>query len=104
MLYRKISKETGEFIEDVIFESHPINDEEFEFVRDEPPSGLYKKIWKGGKWVEGMTPAEIKSKKDSFSKPTAKSFKSMSRVEKDVLLEEIAKQMGLIQNERVVLP
>ena len=104
MLYRQVKKATGEFIQDVIFDKPPTMNDEFEFVKDEPPSGLYKKIWEGGKWVEGMTHEEIKAKKDSFTKPTVKSFKSMSRGEKDALLEEIAKQTGLIQDERVVLP
>ena len=104
MLYRQVKKATGEFIQDVIFDAPPTMNDEFEFVKDEPPSGIYKKIWKGGKWVEGMTPAEIKAKKNSFTKPKLKEFKTLSTKEKDALLEEIAKRMGLIQNERVVLP
>ena len=104
MLYRQVKKATGEFIQDVIFDEPPKMNDEFEFVKDEPPSGLYKKIWNGGKWVEGMVPAEIQAKKNSFIKPKLKEFKTLSTKEKDALLEEIAKQMGLIQNEKVVLP
>lgn len=104
MLYRQVKKTTGEFIQDVIFDAEPQSNDEFEFVTDEPSSALYKKIWKDDKWVEGLSVAEIQAKKDSFTKPTLKEFKTLSTGEKDALLEEVAKRMGLIQNERVVLP
>ena len=40
------SVKKGEFY--AISQNKQGNDEEFEFVRDEPPSGLYKKMWNGG--------------------------------------------------------
>lgn len=104
MLYHKVDAETGEFIEDVILESHPIDDAEFQFVSDDVPHGIYKKVWKNGKWVEGFTVEEIEAKKNSEPKPTMKSFKSMTRSEKDALLEKVVNQMGLIEDGKVVLP
>lgn len=104
MLYRQVKKTTGEFIQDVIFDGEPQLNDEFEFVSVEPPSGIYKHIWKNGKWMEGLSPAEIQAKKDSFTQPKLKDFKTMSTGEKDALLEEIAKRMGLIENGKVVLP
>lgn len=104
MLYHKVDAETGEFIEDVILESHPIDDAEFQYVIDDVPHGIYKKTWDGSKWVEGLSVEEIESKKKAPVQPTVKQFKAMTRAEKDVLLEALVTQMGLIENERVILP
>ena len=64
-LFRKIDTTTGNFIEDVIFESHPtVLDAEGnaqldpQYVEEAPPQGLYLPRWTGTEWVEGGTAPE----------------------------------------------
>ena len=59
-LYRKIDPITGNFIEDVIFESHPtVLDAEgntvldAQYVEEAPKQGFYLPRWNGTEWVEG---------------------------------------------------
>ena len=59
-LYRKIDPITGNFIEDVIFESHPtVLDAEgntvldAQYVEQAPQQGFYLPRWNGAEWVEG---------------------------------------------------
>ena len=68
-LYRKIDPTTGNFLEDVLFESHPflmetilvdVTDEEGvntqldpQYVEEAPPQGLYLPRYLNGEWVEG---------------------------------------------------
>ena len=59
-LFRKIDPITGNFIEDVIFESHPtVLDAEgntvldAQYVEDAPKQGFYFPRWNGTEWVEG---------------------------------------------------
>lgn len=59
-LFRKIDPITGNFIEDVIFESHPtVLDAEgntvldAQFVEEAPQQGFYLPRWTGTEWVEG---------------------------------------------------
>lgn len=76
-LFRKIDTVTGNFLEDVLFESHPILMGEFtveeideetgetiqyaeqkpltdaEYVEEAPPQGLYLPRYLNGAWVEG---------------------------------------------------
>ena len=59
-LYRKIDPITGNFIEDVIFESHPtVLDAEgntvldAQFVEEAPQQGFYLPRWNGTEWEEG---------------------------------------------------
>ena len=59
-LFRKIDPITGNFIEDVIFESHPtVLDAEgntvldAQFVEEAPQQGFYLPRWNGAEWVEG---------------------------------------------------
>ena len=62
-LFRKIDTTTGNFIEDVIFESHPtVLDAEgntildAQFVEEAPQQGFYLPRWNGTEWVEGGEP------------------------------------------------
>ena len=67
-LFRKIDTTTGNFLEDVIFESHPtLVDGELDpqYIEEAPEQGLYKPKWDGDKWVEGATQEEI----DELTKP-----------------------------------
>ena len=59
-LFRKIDPITGNFIEDVIFESHPtVLDAEgntvldAQYVEEAPKQGFYLPRWNGAEWVEG---------------------------------------------------
>ena len=65
-LYRKIDPITGNFIEDVIFESHPtVLDAEgntvldAQYVEEAPKQGFYLPRWNGTEWVEGGEPLPI---------------------------------------------
>ena len=65
-LFRKIDTTTGNFIEDVIFESHPtVLDAEGnaqldpQYVEEAPQQGLYLPKWTGTEWVEGGEPLPI---------------------------------------------
>ena len=55
-LFRKIDTVTGNFLEDVLFESHPtLEDGELDpqYIEDAPSQGLYWPKWNGTEWVEG---------------------------------------------------
>ena len=59
-LFRKIDPITGNFIEDVLFESHPtVLDAEgntildAQFVEEAPQQGFYLPRWNGTEWEEG---------------------------------------------------
>ena len=59
-LFRKIDTTTGNFLEDVLFESHPtVLDAEgntvldAQYVEDAPKQGFYFPRWNGTEWVEG---------------------------------------------------
>ena len=59
-LFRKIDVTTGNFIEDVLFESHPIVLDaegntilDAQFVEEAPQQGFYLPRWNGTEWVEG---------------------------------------------------
>lgn len=55
-LFRKIDTTTGNFLEDVLFESHPtLEDGELDpqYIEEAPPQGLYLPRWTGTEWVEG---------------------------------------------------
>ena len=65
-LFRKIDPITGNFIEDVIFESHPtVLDAEgntvldAQYVEKAPKQGFYLPRWNGTEWVEGGEPSPI---------------------------------------------
>ena len=62
-LFRKIDVVTGNFIEDVLFESHPtVLDAEgntvldAQYVEEAPKQGFYLPRWNGTEWVEGGEP------------------------------------------------
>ena len=55
-LFRKIDTTTGNFIEDVLFESHPtLEDGELDpqYIEEAPQQGFYWPKWNGTEWVEG---------------------------------------------------
>ena len=55
-LFRKIDTTTGNFLEDVLFESHPtLVDGELDpqYIEEEPAQGFYWPKWNGMEWVEG---------------------------------------------------
>ena len=55
-LFRKIDTTTGNFLEDVLFESHPtLEDGELDpqYIEDAPTQGLYWPKWNGTEWFEG---------------------------------------------------
>ena len=55
-LYRKIDTTTGNFLEDVLFESHPtLQDGELDpqYIEEAPKQGFYWPCWNGTEWVEG---------------------------------------------------
>lgn len=83
-LYRKIDTQTGNFIEDVLFESHPFLMEEQivqygewvhvlddegqpipdpQYVEEAPKQGFYIPKWNGESWEEGATQEYIDSLK-----------------------------------------
>ena len=64
-LFRKIDLITGNFLEDVIFESHPtaLDAEgntvlDAQYVEEAPKQGFYLPRWNGTEWVEGGTAPE----------------------------------------------
>ena len=66
ILFRKIDTTTGNFIEDVLFESHPtVLDAEgntildAQYVEEAPKQGFYLPRWNGTEWVEGGEPLPI---------------------------------------------
>ena len=59
-LFRKIDTTTGNFLEDVLFESHPIVMDaegntilDAQFVEEAPQQGFCLPRWNGAEWVEG---------------------------------------------------
>ena len=59
-LFRKIDTTTGNFLEDVLFKSHPtVLDAEgntvldAQYVEEAPKQGFYLPRWNGTEWVEG---------------------------------------------------
>lgn len=55
-LFRKIDTSTGNFLEDVLFESHPtLEDGELDpqYIEEVPKQGFYLPRWNGTEWVEG---------------------------------------------------
>lgn len=55
-LFRKIDTVTGNFLEDVLFDSHPtLEDGELDqqYIEDAPTQGFYLPRWNGTEWVEG---------------------------------------------------
>ena len=67
-LFRKIDVLTGIFVEDVLFEVHPVlvdskgNQQlDPQYVEVEPSQGLYIPKWNGESWEEGATQEYIDS-------------------------------------------
>lgn len=55
-LFRKIDTTTGDFLEDVLFESHPTLEDgelDLQYIEEAPPQGFYWPKWNGTEWVEG---------------------------------------------------
>ena len=55
-LYRKIDQNTGNFLEDCLFESRPVLDNgepDNQYIEEAPSQGFYLPRWTGTEWVEG---------------------------------------------------
>ena len=55
-LFRKIDTTTGNFLEDVLFDSHPtLVDGELDpqYIEETPAQGFYWPKWNGIEWIEG---------------------------------------------------
>ena len=55
-LFRKIDTTTGNFLEDVLFESHPTTENgelDPQYIEEAPAQGFYWPKWNGTEWVEG---------------------------------------------------
>ena len=76
-LFRKIDVLTGIFVEDVLFEVHPVlvdskgNQQlDPQYVGVEPSQGLYIPKWNGTSWEEGATQEYIDSLKPEPQEPS----------------------------------
>ena len=56
-LYRKIDQNTGNFLEDVLFENEPSFDDG-SYISVPVPQGFYWPKWNGSEWIEGGTAPE----------------------------------------------
>ena len=55
-LFRKIDTTTGNFLEDVLLESHPTlagGELDPQYIEEAPKQGFYWPKWNGTEWVEG---------------------------------------------------
>ena len=85
-LFRKIDTITGNFLEDVLFESHPtLEDDELDqqYVEEAPPQGLYLPRYLNGVWIEGGVAPE----------PTTPQLST------DEKLTQLAEQLVITQTE-----
>ena len=85
-LFRKIDAITGNFLEDVLFESHPtLEDDELDqqYVEEAPPQGLYLPRYLNGVWIEGGVAPE----------PTTPQLST------DEKLTQLAEQLVITQTE-----
>ena len=85
-LFRKIDTITGNFLEDVLFESHPtLEDDELDqqYVEEAPPQGFYLPRYMNGIWVEGGVAPE----------PTTPQLST------DEKLTQLAEQLVITQTE-----
>ena len=85
-LFRKIDTTTGNFLEDVLFESHPtLEDDELDqqYVEEAPPQGLYLPRYLNGVWIEGGVAPE----------PTTPQLST------DEKLTQLAEQLVITQTE-----
>ena len=89
-LFRKIDTITGNFLEDVLFESHPtLEDDELDqqYVEEAPAQGFYLPKWNGTEWVEGGQAPE----------PT------VPKLSTDEKLTQMAEQLIITQTELEVV-
>lgn len=71
-IYRKINTTTGLFIEDVLLGNIPTMEDGIsdpQYIEAPCPDGFYHPKWDGGKWVEGLSQAEIDAIKASSIVP-----------------------------------
>ena len=55
-IFRKIDTATGNFIEDCLFEAHPVLEDgelDPQYIEEAPKQGFYLPRWNGTEWVEG---------------------------------------------------
>jgi hypothetical protein len=99
-LFRKID-EQGYFIEDVLFDSHPIiTVDEVEVLDphyiDTPcDGGFYKPKWNGSEWVEGKSQEEIEYEEYLESiKPTDT---EIQKAERELETIDLLLELGVIE-------
>ena len=54
--FRKIDTTTGNFLEDVLFEAHPVLEDgelDPQYIEEAPKQGFFWPKWNGTEWVEG---------------------------------------------------
>ena len=55
-IFRKIDTTTGNFLEDVLFEAHPVLEDgelDPQYIEEAPKQGLYLPRYLNGVWIEG---------------------------------------------------
>ena len=59
-IFRKIDTTTGNFLEDVLFEAHPVLEDgelDPQYIEEAPKQGFFWPKWNGTEWVEdGQAP------------------------------------------------
>ena len=120
-IYCKIDKETGVFLEDVVYEQEIFTDENgIETIKPVPddlipsqPVGLHKPRWDGAKWVESLTDIEMLAikKASAQAKVIAKFNKTMSQLagkysdyERETWPEQKSEAMLYLSDNSAVTP
>ena len=55
-IFRKIDTTTGNFLEDVLFEAHPVLEDgelDPQYIEEAPKQGFFWPKWNGTEWAEG---------------------------------------------------
>ena len=55
-IFRKIDTTTGNFLEDVLFETHPVLEDgelDPQYIEEAPKQGFFWPKWNGTEWAEG---------------------------------------------------
>ena len=58
-IFRKIDTTTGNFLEDVLFEAHPVLEDgelDPQYIEEAPKQGFFWPKWNGTEWAEGGEP------------------------------------------------
>lgn len=101
-LYRKIDPTTGNFLEDCLFESHPVLEDgelDTQYVEEAQAQGFYWPRWNGTEWIEGGQAPEPQP-----YEPTEQDFlllaiteldmqRAMDKVDSQLVMAELAEMM-----------